>query len=265
MFDPIPDGPGGLPFPTTGGTGRGGFGGFLGDLSDLIGDAGDLVEIIQRGGSGSGGGGFNLPVPIGTSKLRDDVVGAVEMKPALKAAFLNFLRSIQVADSWLQNLAGLPTLSWPAFVSDLLLIWLDNERPFSGESPGGLEVAEAVPGDLFGPSTLPVPGGGSGGSGLIGIPELERIAPISMPAYPTMVYRAPKGYSTVTWQGEKLFVRTDVAKTLKLVKSRKKPPISAKDWDAVKSAKRIDTKLAKMLNSTSCSHKAVKRTGARRR
>jgi len=252
--------------PVDRGGGFGAVGDFIGDLGDLADDVGGLFDDLGIGGGSSGSGGFSPPVPIGTNKLRNDLLGAVEAKPTLKAAFVNFLRSIQVADSWLQNLTGLPTLSWPAFVSDLLLIWLDNERPASGESPGGFEVRQATPQNLFGPSSLPIPGGGSGGvlPG-IGIPELNTFMPISMPAVPVMTLRAKKGYSIVTnpMTGEKIQLRTDVARALKLIKPRKKAPIKGSEWDAIKKAYRFEKKIAGMLNKT-CGYKAVKKTSGRR-
>lgn len=248
-----------------GGSGGGGFGEVIGDLGDLVGDIGDLWEQIGGGGSG-GGGGIGLPVPIGVpGKDASSLVGAVETKPAIKQAFINFLRSVQVADSWLQNLAGLPTLSWPAFVADVLLIWLSNESPITGTSPGGPETAETIPGNMFGPSTLPTPGGGSGG--LIGIPEMGTLGAVAIPAYPTMVYRAPRVRSTVTdpVTGEKWFVKTAVARAMGLVKTRKKAPFKASEWDAMKKASRGETKLVKMINSLSCNYTAKKKTYSRSR
>lgn len=244
-----------------GGSGGGGFGEVVGDLGDLIGDIGELWEQIGGGGGGGGGGGFGLPIPIGVpSKDVSTLVGAVEAKPEIKQAFINFLRSVQVADSWLQQLTGLPTLSWPAFVSEVLLIWLSNESPITGTSPGGPQTAETIPGNMFGPADLGTNGSMNGA--FIGIPELDRIKPVSMEAYPTMVYRAPPGYSTVTdpQTKKKYFVRTPVAKAMGYVKSRKKAPIKATEWDAIKKASRFETKLVKMINGMACNYTAKRKT-----
>lgn len=250
------------------GTGRGlpgsgsfgGGGGWLGDIGDFLEDAGRIVDIIGGGDGDGGGGGWNPGFDLGggSGKSLETTLVAVENKPNIKQGFISFLRSVQVADSWLRDLTGLPTLSWPAAIARVLELWLQEDQPSTGRTGNGIVVREQIPPEYFGPSTLPTqPGTGVGGFGL---QDINNAMPIVMAATPTMVFKAPPGMVTVKdpYTGEKKFLNKQVARAMGLWRPRKKAPISAKDWDAAKKAKRIETKLSKMLKG-SCNFKVTQK------
>lgn len=83
---------------------------------------------------------------------------------------------------------------------------------------------------------------------------------VAQPVFETTPARAPKGYVTITvsqqlhaqWLGvalgSKLWMRKDVARALKLWKAPARPPISASDWKALKTAHRTSKKIRKIAS-----------------
>lgn len=271
--------------PSQGGIGVGGVGSsgvpnWLETIGGIVEDVGGILDVLFPGRStGSGGttyptttgGGQQTPVPTIDQSLlgqnfagagqREQALAAVESSPDTKQKFINFLVAIRVSNEVISRLTGLPTLQWPALLADLLLLWLSRGQPVDAQNQHGQVVAGQVPGSLLtgtgggnGSSTLPIPGGG------IGIPEMGQYAPIAMPATPVQCYRAPKGYVVVRHPqtGQRAYVLKNVARAMGLYKSRRKAPITGREWDAVKKASRYEKKLARMLGD-SCNFKVTKK------
>lgn len=103
-------------------------------------------------------------------------------------------------------------------------------------------------------------GNGNGALAQLGIPNK-----IVMPAQQKVIADAPPGFVIVTApSGQKFAVEKEFAKRNKLWKPRKKPPISAGDWQKLKTANRVKNKAKKIAETAdfTCRTKAQE---ARRR
>ena len=86
-------------------------------------------------------------------------------------------------------------------------------------------------------------GGGSGSNLPAPITDYSPVKPVQMHQ---TVKRAPKGYVTVEYNGQKVYMRRELARTLHLFKPAKKPPISVREWEAAKSWQRVQKKVEKV-------------------
>ena len=73
--------------------------------------------------------------------------------------------------------------------------------------------------------------------------QLPNVLPLSQGEVYT---RAPRGYVTVEWQGQKFFMLKAQARSMKLWKPAKKPPISVTNWESLKRAKSAVRQLKKV-------------------
>lgn len=87
--------------------------------------------------------------------------------------------------------------------------------------------------------------------------NLEQLAQLPVVVEPNQVMRnrAPAGYVLVrradpqTGEERVFAVLESVARAMRLVKPRSKPPISATDWKKLKTAKRVETKAKKIAQT----------------
>lgn len=86
---------------------------------------------------------------------------------------------------------------------------------------------------------------------------------LTLPVEYSYIARPPRGYVTVMYAGQKVFMLKGCARDLGLWKPRPKPPISTKNWNALKRARtaqrQVDRAAATAASITGCS------TGTRRR
>ena len=92
-----------------------------------------------------------------------------------------------------------------------------------------------------------------------------KFKPVTLPLVPREAYHVPKGYVLVRdpQTNQPAVVLKEWARAAGLYKGRAKAPIKASEWKAMKTASRIEKKLAGMLNNSSCSYKATKKTSRR--
>jgi len=256
-FNPPYTPPVGVPGPPS--TGGGGVGGWVGDavgwVEDLLEgfgftweDVGEWLEPLVGGGNGTEGGAST-----------DQKVRAVEeafQNAGLRQAFISFLQNAGAAISWINSFINNPIPSWPVFLIDLVVFWLKRGAPATAGQSGFQESAGMLQsGGFTGGSTLPTPMNGFellAGTALVN-PVLQ--------ATPTMVYKAPKGYVTVTHPttGAKLFVEKTLAYRAGLVKRRKRAPFTARQWNSLKEAARVEEKVKRMASRSFSKYKCVRK------
>jgi len=243
------------PSPPIGGGGNGG--GILNDISDIIGDVQDLLDDIGIGGGG-GGNGSGLPLVDPSdlpSSKGDQLNAAFASAPGLKERFIQFLQAAGVYITWLNNFINTPVPNWPVYVIDLAIFWLKNSAPATQADPTFGTVADYVPENLATPGNLPVPAPGGGG-----LAQLGGFLPPVVATQVKTVLKVPRGYVIVTdpMTGQKVGLLKNVAKAAGLYKERVKAPITGSDWRAMKKAKRLQAKLAKMAKDTCDTYKVTK-------
>lgn len=233
------------------------------DVTDFIGDVQDLLDVIGLGGGG--GGDVSQFIDLDEDKKQKATIVALESQSGLKTAFINFLKTAGVISQWIHDFTNSPVPNWPTFIINLAVMWLERSRPATVATAGGAEIGRLIGPPYTDNNTLPVPGGGGVPvTPLPGImPGFDHLAAFMQPvlqATPTMVYRAPKGYVTVTHPqtGQKAFVLKSIAKGAGLYKERKKAPISGKEWAMMQKAKRLENKLVNMTKKTCATVKVTK-------
>ena len=119
----------------------------------------------------------------------------------------------------------------------------------------GQFLADQANSGATGSGTLPVPisGGGGGGTlpvsggGTMGLYN-ELFMPVAMSPTPKIINSAPRGYVIITnpISGQKMAVRKEIARKLRLWKPRPKPPITASQYRTLKTAQRVESKLKRL-------------------
>lgn len=105
-------------------------------------------------------------------------------------------------------------------------------------------------------------GTGTGGTGTgLTIPGLN-LSPVMQVQTHVVAKRAPKGYVTVHYNGQEVYMRKEIARSLHLYKARKKPPISVREWESAKSWQRVQKKIEKVAKDVDL--KTEKRGRSRR-
>lgn len=98
-------------------------------------------------------------------------------------------------------------------------------------------------------NSLIAPGGGSssgGSSGVPALPGMTAINPVEPVTFTTKVERAPSGYVTVEYQGQKVYMLKVLARKYGLWKPRKKPPISVSEWESAKNWQKAQRRVKKV-------------------
>lgn len=173
-------------------------------------------------------------------------------RPNVKGLFITFLRNAGTAITWVNQFINSPAYNWPVFLIDLALFWLEKGAPTEARQAGFSEAASQAQLVVPPGGNLPVPGPGIPGG-------LEAIAPTVMAATPTMVYKAPPGFVTVTIQGQKVWMRKQVAYSLGYKKRRKRPPFSAAEWETLKTAGRVEEKVKRLSTRNFRKYKCVRK------
>lgn len=270
-----PGGPGGGDPLGGGGTGDwtppwgGGGGGNGGPLGGPVGDAvewlGGVLDYfgVSWGDVGSWlsplfSGGPNAPA----TGTKEEKAAALEQtfkqSSSLREAFITFLRNAGATISWINNFINNPIPSWPIFLIDLALFWLQKGAPATAGSPGFSETATLWNQQFGGGSNLPLPGGGMTDFSLLAGTALMN--PV-VQATPTMVYKAPKGYVTVTHPttGAKLFVEKNLAYRAGLVKRRGRAMITYSEGKTLRTAARVEEKIARLSKKSFNKYKCVRK------
>jgi len=153
-----------------------------------------------------------------------------------------------------------PTGAGNGGLQDALIKLLREFSPV-GELGSVLDLAKTL-GDTFG-GALPrapitdFPEGFAPGQGQINFPVNGALATTGLPiapvlaARPSICFRAPKGYVVVEITGsdgtpQKVAMWKPLARSMKLFKSRPKPPISASEMKSLRTAKRVRNKSKKI-------------------
>lgn len=250
--DPFP-----IPLPGGGGGGNDWLGGAIGWLEDVLEgfgfsweDVADVISPLFGGGSGGEVVGGKIEKANALNKIFYQSAG-------LKQAFIAFLQAAGSALSWINSFINSPVPNWPVFLIDLALFWLQNGAPTNASQSGFQPAADMLgQGQGLGP-TLPVPGGNMDLTLLAGTALMNPV----MEAVPTMTYKAPKGYVTVTHPqtGQKLFVEKNLAYKAGLVKRRKKAPFTAKEWNTLRTAARVEEKVKRLSGKAFNKYKCVRK------
>ena len=252
---PLPDG--------SGGGAGGGSGGWWDTAEGILDDIGFWDWL--GGALGFSGGSVGSPSSLANALTTVDKQKGLlilQKSPDLITSFLSFLEGVGVYGSFIAQLVSSSILEWPSIIQDIILYWTSKNAPSALTEEGqaiGLQVPPEYKdpagggGSMIGPP-LPSPIGGSP------ITVTGGLLPPVMDAVPTMVYKAPKGYVTVTnpADGKKYFVIKEYAYKMGLAKRRAKAPISAKEYRYIKKAKTWENKLARMLGD-SCNFKVTKK------
>jgi hypothetical protein len=92
---------------------------------------------------------------------------------------------------------------------------------------------------------------------------------LTLPVEYSYVARPPRGYVTVMYAGQKLFMLKGCARDLGLWKPRPKPPISTKNWNALKRARtaqrQVDRAAETAASITGCSTSSRRRSSSSRK
>ena len=244
------------PIDLGGGNGGSGGGGWWDVADDLLEDLGVYDWIGNLIGGGEGGGSAN-PVD------KEKALLILQKDQSTLNAFYSFLQDLGVYGSILAQMVSGSILSWPGLIQDAILYWASKNRPGAFTADGQF-IDNSFLGDFKDPGGggspypigPPLPGGGStlpvGQYGPFGMPV--------RPATPTQVYKASKGYVIVTdpQTGQKYEMMKELAYKLGLAKRRKKAPITASQYAAIKAAKRWESKLSRMLKD-SCNYRVTKK------
>ena len=176
-----------------------------------------------------------LLVP-GTGDNRQRVLQSYQDNPDIISRFLDWLQTIGAIGSLLSQMASSTIFEWPIILQDLILLFYHDEAQAVEIGPQVVHEANTNTGSL-----LP-PGGGFSGA-------LSQFAPPVLPVQVVPSIKPIKGYVVVTdpQSGQKAMMKKEVARALKLYKPRRKAPITGREWDAIKKAKRYEVKLSKML------------------
>lgn len=243
---------------------------YLGEQTGFFDWVGETIFGQDPGNNGQGGvvgtpasGGYptttgGMPLDYVSSLLaptlqggegnRQNALEVYESRPDLIQRFVSWLQTMGAVASLTQQLLTSSIFAWPKILQDLILLFFHDEP--AANTVGSAVVAEAN-------RNL---GGGSVGS-IGGLPGLiGQLKPPIMPAEPVMRIKSRAGYVIVRdpATGQPYNVERNLARSLKLYKPRKKPPISAKDWEAAKAGKRVENKMARMMKG-SCNYKVTKK------
>lgn len=249
-----------LPIPLPGGGGGGGGGLNIPDwLEDVLEGAGFTWESVGEWlGDLFGNGGT------GSSLLDDDEENktfALEQifnnRPDVRQAFITFLRNAGAAINFINTFINSPVPNWPVWLINLALFWLEKG---AATTPGQNGFAESQ--GLLQQNTQT----GTGTSLPIPMTGFELLAGTAfaspvVAATPTMSYRAPKGYVTVTnpATGQKIWVEKNLAYRSGLKKRRKKAPFTAAEWGTLKTAARVEEKINRVAKTSLRKYKCVRR------
>lgn len=238
-----------------GGSGSGD-GGWWGVADDLLEDLGVYDWIGNLINPGGGGGGA---VSQGD---KEKALLILAKDQSTLSAFYSFLQDLGVYGSILAQMVSGSILSWPGLIQDAILYWASKNRPGAFTTDGQF-IDNNFLGDFKDgaqyPIGPPLPGGGSGLPTVPGGGYGPFAAPV-IPATPVQVYKARKGYVIVRdpATGAKYEMMKELAYKLGLAKRRKKAPITAREYDAIKKAQRFESKLARMMKS-SCNYRVTKK------
>ncbi len=230
-------------------------GGWWGIADDLLEDLGVYDWIGNLINPGSGGGEVS-------ETSRQQALALIEKNPSTIQSFLSFLQDLGVYGTILAQMVSGSILQWPTLIQDAMLYWASKNRP-GAYTEDGKFIGDSFLVDYRDPNPspigppIPTPGGGlpvvGGGTyGPFGTPVIQ--------ATPTQVYKARKGYVIVRdpETGARYEMIKELAYKLGLAKRRKKAPITATQYAAIKAAKRWESKLSRMLTD-SCNYKVTKK------
>lgn len=235
-----------------GGDTGGGGGGFIPQwLKDLATGAGLSWESVGEWfgnlinpGSGSASGGSKEEKAMALDQV-------FKASADLRSGFVIFLRTAGMIAKYVDQFLATPILDWPIFLIDLALFWLERGAPSSIAQAGFSESSSLIPPEFKGgggTSTLPTFPGGGDFSLLAGT---ALMTPVAQAQTVTRYARAPKGYVAVTHPGtgQRLWVEKNLAYRAGLAKRRRKPPFTAKEWNSLKTAARVEEKMKRMSKS----------------